>query len=502
MEPSIILKPAPTPRPGFALLVGLIALVSVGKAILADTMDPDCFWHLRVGQEIAQMGWPRPLVDDLSFASIRQPWTPYSWLAELAMKRLWDQGGYRAAVAVQAGMEAGFIVLLALAALNASESATGRPRYLASALGAASGAVLSLAYLSFRPVTAALFMLSLIAWLLLRDRRREQKSKAVWIVPPLVAVLVNIHFFALFVPLWTGALLVGDVIEKRAGNPQRRPGRDLVLTALCALACTLTPLLPGMVRSVVNYSSTDVLVRSPVIVEMQPFYGGTMGHISAALAILVAVLTLWRLARRQSVRVGLGELLWLAGSAVLLLRFGRMAPVFAIIASPMLAATLPGLSERVLRRPLVMVLVGGVLAAGSFRIVRAFPPASLPLSAWLNRQGPAAAGYPCAAADFVDSHIQSKTGRLICEFPWGGYLEWRLGDRFTLLMDGRTQVFSAGFWKSTYLGTPQDRQRIISTAAADAAIIPTRHSLFASDLLALHWQPIYRDDRATVMVPP
>jgi hypothetical protein len=57
-------------------------------------------------------------------------------------------------------------------------------------------------------------------------------------------------------------------------------------------------------------------------------------------------------------------------------------------------------------------------------------------------------------------------------------------------------------WKSTYLGTGQSRQRIISTATADAAIIPTRHSLFASDLLALHWKPIYHDDRATVMVPP
>src|ERR1700683_4106410 len=154
MDAPITLEPTPTPRLGFALLVALIAMVAVGKAILADTMDPDAFWHLRVGQELAQLGWPRPLVDDLSFASNRRPWTPYSWLAELGMKKLWDLGGYRAAILAQAAMEAGFIVLLALAGLEASESATGRPRYLASALAAAAGAVLSLAYLSFRPVTA------------------------------------------------------------------------------------------------------------------------------------------------------------------------------------------------------------------------------------------------------------------------------------------------------------------------------------------------------------
>src|ERR1700689_1966922 len=104
-------NPKSSPPLGFCLLLTLLTLVAAGKVILADTLDPDCFWHLRVGAEIALQSWPHPLIDDLSFASIRQPWTPYSWLAELAMKRLWDAGGFRAAIAVQAGMEAAFILL-------------------------------------------------------------------------------------------------------------------------------------------------------------------------------------------------------------------------------------------------------------------------------------------------------------------------------------------------------------------------------------------------------
>src|SRR5271155_4820819 len=105
-----------SPAIGFGLLLALLSLVAAGKVILADTLDPDCFWHLRVGAEIARQSWPHPLIDDLSFASIRQPWTPYSWLAELGMKWLWDAGGFRAAVAMQAGMEAGFTVLLGMSA--------------------------------------------------------------------------------------------------------------------------------------------------------------------------------------------------------------------------------------------------------------------------------------------------------------------------------------------------------------------------------------------------
>ena len=134
-----------SPRSGFILLLGLLAAVAAAKAILADSLDPDCFWHMRVGQEIAQQSWPHPLVDDLSFASVRTLWTPYSWLAELAMNRLWDIGGFRAAVAAQAVLESAFILLLGLGSLEFSLRVHGEDRYLASALAAAIGGVFSLA---------------------------------------------------------------------------------------------------------------------------------------------------------------------------------------------------------------------------------------------------------------------------------------------------------------------------------------------------------------------
>src|SRR5205814_1338906 len=76
-------------RISFWLLIGMIALVGVGKAVVSDTLDPDLFWHLRVADQLHRDG-VGPLVDELSFQSIRTPWTPYSWLAELGMKWAWD----------------------------------------------------------------------------------------------------------------------------------------------------------------------------------------------------------------------------------------------------------------------------------------------------------------------------------------------------------------------------------------------------------------------------
>ena len=73
----------PPRTPGFWLLIAMLALVAGGKAILYDTLDPDCFWHLRVAAQLEHDGIG-PIVDHLSFASSPQPWTPYSWLGESA----------------------------------------------------------------------------------------------------------------------------------------------------------------------------------------------------------------------------------------------------------------------------------------------------------------------------------------------------------------------------------------------------------------------------------
>jgi len=156
------------------------------------------------------------------------------------MKRLWDAGGFRAAVAVQAVMESAFVFFLGLGALEFSRRVDGKPRYLLSGVGAAIGAILSLAYLSFRPVTAALTILAFIAWILFRDRRLQQKSKLVWIHSPAHG-LPHQHSFLRPVrsPL-AAALLSGDVLEK---SPRIRRGLLLFLASLAA--CCLTPMLPG-----------------------------------------------------------------------------------------------------------------------------------------------------------------------------------------------------------------------------------------------------------------
>jgi hypothetical protein len=230
---------------------------------------------------------------------------------------------------------------------------------------------------------------------------------------------------------------------------------------------------------------------------MQPFYHGTMGIILSLLVVAIILLAVFRYSENKS---GAGAIFWLLGSALLLLTAGRMSPVFAIIAVPTLASAGPKFSDRLLAKKPVIAMLVLVLVGVVARLAFSFPASSQPISTWLNRNGPDAPHYPCAAADFVEQKIHPSSHRLICEFTWGGYLEWRFAGQYQTLMDGRTQVFSSEFWKSVYFGSELHREMTLQSANADAAILSV-HSPFLPTLAKMGWKIAYEDEFAKVLVP-
>ena len=474
-------RPVPTDRAadgrvGFWLAAALLAAFAAAKAVTADTLDPDCFWHLTVADQLVRDGIG-PVVDHLSFRSRPQPWTPYSWGAELAMRAVWRAGGYRAAVATQAVMEAAFVLLLA----GACAEATRWRRLTAAVVATGVGVAVSLPYLSFRPVTLALLGMAGAAWLVVRGGRLA------WGVVPIALALANVHLYALLLPVAGVLWVVGEWAD---GRPI---GRAVALTAAVAAASVVTPMLAGAIRTAVFYGTADAMVAGPVIAEMRP-WGRDAVSVIALVAIGVGV-------ARARGRVPTGLLLWTAIATVLTLKLGRFAPVLAIAAMPPLAAGLPVLSDRLLgRRPVLAGMVAVLIGCG-VRLGTAFPRADVPLSAWLNRLGPDVPSYPCAAADYVAATVPPVTGRILNEFTWGGYLGWRLGDRWQVLLDGRTQVYPAELWRAAYLGTDGDCRAMLSGVSGDAAVLPVRHSRFRAALCDQGWKSTYRDEVAEVLVP-
>jgi hypothetical protein len=256
-------------------------------------------------------------------------------------------------------------------------------------------------------------------------------------------------------------------------------------------------MLPGVLRSIWHYQFLDDMVAGPAIAEMQPFWHGPMGAASALL--MTGVFVCVTIGRRQ---LRPADWILLAGSTALLFLHGRYAPLFAIVAAPILAQCLPRLSDRPLANRMLWPAITALLIVGSVRIAVAFPSRAVALDDWLNRHGPEAPGYPTAAAAFVARSVRSDTGRLLNEFSWGGYLEWRLGNRFQVLADGRTQLYPPRFWPATELGTPDDLRSFLANQTADAAIVPAKPGgRLRTTLIALGWQVAFTDERAEVLLP-
>jgi hypothetical protein len=470
-----------SPRVTFWLLVALIASVGVSKAVQSDTLDLDLFWHLRVAEQLRSDGIG-PIVDRISYSSIKEPWTPYSWLAELGMKWLWDQCSWRAAVAGEALLVAAILVTIALTCLAVG----GRNRLLNAVIATGFAAWFIIPFVSFRPISFAILLLALCTWLLLRDR--VNRSRLVWLVVPLTALTANVHLIAIVVPIWVACLLAGAVWE---ATDLRRYA--LLLLATTA-ACLTTPMLPGAARTAWFYQSKDVMVASRIIVEMRPIYGSVQGVLKVAACVALLIFSFTRVRR--------GEWLCLAATIVMVLRLGKFAPLAALIGAPILTVTLPPLSDRVLRKPAVAAAITVVLLVGLTRVVLSFPTARVPMDKWVNRRGPDIDSFPTAAADYVEASITPRSHRLINEFNWGGYLAWRLGEQYQVLLDGRTQLYPPQFWHATYLGTAADRAAILASADADAAVLPARKSRFREALDDLGWRIVYHDEFADVLVPP
>jgi hypothetical protein len=310
-------------------------------------------------------------------------------------------------------------------------------------------------------------------------------------VIPVTVLLANVHLCVVIVPIWVACLLVGAVRERRDVR------RYAILLVATALACLATPMLPGAARTAWHYQSADVMVTSDLIAEMRPIWRGYVGAFTVALLVVLAACVSSRPRTLRS-----GEWLWLLAALAMMLRLGKFAPMFAFIAAPALAATMPRLRDRAIARPVTLAALAVVLLACLFRIVGAFPSSRVAMDEWANRRGPGVLGYPSTAADYVKENVDRRSGRLITEFTWGGYVAWRLGDRFQVLLDERTQLYTPQFWRMTYLGTDAEAAEVLHGANADAAIIPIRNSRFRAALESLGWRCVHRDDFAEVLLPP
>ena len=482
LAPTLTLDAAPPraaaarPRAAYWLLALVMALFASGLVGGRHMLDPDLFWHLRVADRLLADG-VGPIVDAISYNSIDRPWTPYSWLAELMLRDLWDAFGPAGAPVIASGCFIAFGLTLALACeAAATDRETNEINRVAAAVGVIVGLMFAACVFSFRPVDFSLVLLMTAAALLWRDAR--QPTRSVWLVPAIAAICVNVHLYAIFLPPMALAYAI-----------KRPTRRHFALFGLTALGCLTTPMLPGALATSAHYFAADPMVASGIIVEMLPFWATPWNWVIwiGLVATAGGLAPNWR------------RVHWIDAAAVLLAvwltcRHVRFAPLLAVVAAPTIAAALPVASDRLFRRPLLLKALAGLLIVG---VIGAVADHATRTDRFES--------YPATAAAYVDRHVTptlAGEGRLVNEFNWGGYLAWRLGEEYQVFVDGRTQLYPAEFWEQTYLGDHASRAAVIAEANADVAIVPTSGSWFRESIEQLGWRRVHADATAEVWLPP
>jgi len=426
----VILRPFPWSLDHRRLLL-LVVFAGIALFPLARETDIDFWWHLRTGELIARTGTV-PTVDPFSYSAAGHPWVVHEWLWDLGISWLVAHGGYGLAVLLSACVITSTYVVLyrLLRRLGANE--------IAASLFVMWAAALALPCVGVRPREFTFLFFAVYVSRLLTYR--EQRTAHLWLLPPLMALWVNLHGgFVLGLGL-LGLCIAGETWERlRAHAPL--PRHLLAVGAATLVAAMLNPQGPRRLLYPFGYYLAQDNPSFGIVTEFQsPNFHQPMSLLFAAGILLLMLVGL----RRQRPQVVEG--LWAAVFTVQALVSVRQMSVAALVIAPLLVSTLcerfrwmQALPPARLPRRLIalnwVVLLMLVVTGAAFALGPQVAP-KLQLG-WAPRPG----AMPVAGAEFIEQH--QLPDPVFNEQAWGGYLLYRWYPQRKVFIDGRIDMYGS-----------------------------------------------------------
>lgn len=497
-------------RAGLAVAI-VIASIAALTAVIADRpiLDTDYFWHLRTGATIVETG-AVPRVDAYSYSATGARWIDLHWLFQVGLFQLYEMGGHGA------NRMAGFAIACAIVAV----SGLGLWRHDRPAL---CGLALALLVVSasarflLRPDTVSLLLTAIVLALLRRDERASDRW--VFAIVPIQLLWANLHgFHAVGLALVAMALL-GELLSPwfGAGAPSRRDrlGRLGLVLALGGVAAWINPngidgaLMPLRQLGMIGPSETSGIFGRTIEELRSPL--ASLDPNSAPALIAFAVLGLSSLAAILLDRRGFSvfdALVWLA-FATLAFAAVRNTALFALAAAPIFAAHAGRwLDDTHVVSPLRQRQLGAVTTAGL--ALAAIVAVSTEIARGEGPRGPGDAAFagfwfPERAVDWIDR--ERPPGPLYHRMGDGGYLIWRLWPDYSVLIDGRLEVYGERLYEEIEItgdGGPEAFQRLDARHHFGTALIHfglfRDPSLFAWLDAQPAWRLVHLDEVAAVFV--
>lgn len=460
-----------------AMLGGLL----VGAVFVAGSVfsvDPDLWWHIRVGQEIlATHHWPT--TDPYSFTVAGQPWMAYEWLGEVLLGGVARLAGLQGLMALLIILASA--VILALYAYTTLRSGNSKAGFVACAVLYA----LTTPFFSMRPQMLGYFFL--ILTLIALERFRQGKPGFLWSLPLVFLAWVNTHGsfiigLGTIIVYWLAGLRKFELggIEAREWTAAQRVRLELIFL-LCLAVLPITPY--GTRLAVYPF---DMALSQPVnvanIMEWQPMPFNLLGgkiFLVLLLGFFVAQIA-FRLTWRAEELV-----LFLFGTmmACLHVRFLVLfVPFFAPLLVTIFARWVPGYDSKKDRFALNAALMALVLGA----IVHYFPS-----NAEMRKL--VAKTYPAEAVQYIQQHPAPSP--MFNTYLFGGYLVWALPEQ-KVFIDGRGDVFERGGVLSDYLHIANLKPgalAVLDSYHVQSCLVERDEALTVALSASPEWKRIYSD---------
>lgn len=387
-------------------------------------VDPDLWWHLKVGEGILTTHrWPT--TDPYSFTAAGQSWLAYEWLGDVFFAAVARAGGLQA-------LQALFIALGAAIILALYAYATLRARNSKAAFVAAT-VLLVLAAANFNLRPQMLGYLFLVLTLIALEKFRQGASRMLWLLPPLFLLWINTHGtweigLAVISLFWLCGLkeIRFGSIEMHAWTPWERQRLSLIFL-LCLMVIPITPYGTQLAAYPFEVASSLPLNLSKVQ-EWQPMPLNSFGpklFLTLILGTIAAQFVLQAKWRLEDVLLFLGaSFMAFVHARFMLIFVPFFIPVFAIT----LARWVPGYKRE--KDPYWLNAL--LLAAMALGMVHYFPSLK-------KTEENVAEKFPVGAVAYLNEHPVPEA--MFNAYGFGGYLVYSRGDKHKVFIDGRGELY-------------------------------------------------------------
>ena len=464
-----------------AILVGAVATITQPFFV-----DPDVWWHIKQGAFILTTHH-LPTKDIYSFTLDGHPWTAYEWLGDVLLAASYGLGGLRGLDVLL--LVLGSAIVIALYTLASIRSGNSKAAFVATA------ATFVLATVSFNLRPQMLGYLFLILTLIVLERFRQGRRRAIWTLPILMLVWVNAHGSWIVGLGVIGVYLASGLLEFHIGNvkalrwsfPDRlRLASVLILSACAAL---ITPYGTALARYPFEVAFSLPMGVGNVLEWLPMPFNLVAGKVFLALLLVCVVLQVvhrfpWRCE----------ELALFVFAAAVACMHRRFLLIFVPALIPILATILVRWVPRYERGKDRHILNAVAMAIILGLIIRYFPSQS----ELLQKVGKT---YPVAAVEYLSHH--SVPGPMYNTYGFGGYLILSRGPENKVFMDGRSELYERGGVLRDYHEIADIRPGVLSMLQKYGiqSCLLNHDEALATVLGALpEWQKVYEDSTSILFV--